>query len=553
MQIVAFISRASRRELWAMSALTVAAGLSNALLVVVINHVAETVARGNQPSLWWAGTFSGSFVAYLYCSRRSMLGANTTIERLLRNVRTQVTDKLRQSSLTAVDRVGRGTLITVLAQETNHLSVSFPILVENIQQTVLLLASMIYLGSLSGPALAAFLGAVIVGIAGHMQVGKRFQKTQTQIAVNQAALLDAIRDLIHGGKELRLHRAKSDAVFAAYRKLSKSTEHLFTRSAGHWASQIVVGSFIMYNLLAVVVFIFPKYFGPAGPSLLPFRLVPVLLFCVGALSRIVAQSPMFLRAEMGLQAIAKVKQELDDAGDVTTTAARQLAEQFRDFEELTYSGICFRHRSRSGEAVFQSGPWNLRLCRGELLFLVGGNGSGKSTVLRLLTGLYEAESGQIALNGRTLTGKDLAGLREQFAAIFGDFHLFDRLYGMEDVDPKRVNELIVEMELEEKVQFRDGRFSEIHLSTGQRKRLALITAMLEDRPIYVFDEWSAEQDVHFREAFYTRVLPGLKARGKTVVAATHDERYWHVADRVIKMDLGTVVWERSGGDLGDMQ
>jgi putative ATP-binding cassette transporter len=149
-----------------------------------------------------------------------------------------------------------------------------------------------------------------------------------------------------------------------------------------------------------------------------------------------------------------------------------------------------------------------------------------------------------------VVGRAVAGYRELFSAIFVDFHLFDRLYGLEDVDPATVNRMIDEMELGGKVRYEDGRFTQLALSTGQRKRLGLIAALLEDRAVYVFDEWSAEQDIRFREYFYTRVLPDLKARGKTVIVVTHDERFWHVADRVVKMDLGRVEWERGGNDQG---
>jgi putative ATP-binding cassette transporter len=159
------------------------------------------------------------------------------------------------------------------------------------------------------------------------------------------------------------------------------------------------------------------------------------------------------------------------------------------------------------------------------------------------------QSGQIEIDGAVLAKNEIAGFRELFSAIFADFHLFDRLYGQEGRDPDEVNRLIREMGLSGKLKYIDGRFSELHLSTGQRKRLALIAALLEDRPIYIFDEWSAEQDFHFRQHFYTRILPDLKAKGKTVIAVTHDDRFWHVADRVIKLDLGVVDWEKKGKEL----
>jgi putative ATP-binding cassette transporter len=166
-----------------------------------------------------------------------------------------------------------------------------------------------------------------------------------------------------------------------------------------------------------------------------------------------------------------------------------------------------------------------------------------------MTGLYPADGGEIVVDGTVVPSDRIGGFRELFSAIFADFHLFDRLYGLEQVDPADVARLIEEMGLQDKVRFQDGRFSELNLSTGQRKRLALIVSLLEDRPVYVFDEWSAEQDVHFREQFYTRILPALKSKGKTVIAVTHDDRFWHLADRVIKLDLGVVQWERAGSEL----
>jgi putative ATP-binding cassette transporter len=176
--------------------------------------------------------------------------------------------------------------------------------------------------------------------------------------------------------------------------------------------------------------------------------------------------------------------------------------------------------------------------RGELLFIVGGNGSGKSTFMKLLTGLYQSEAGLVMVDGRLIQKENIFYYRDLFSVIFSDFHLFDRLYGSEEVDAEKVKELIQGMKLEEKVQFKDGRFSTLNLSTGQRKRLALIASLVEDKEIYIFDEWAAEQDHHFRAYFYEVILPDLKKAGKTIIAVTHDDRYWGKADRVIKFEYG---------------
>jgi putative ATP-binding cassette transporter len=188
------------------------------------------------------------------------------------------------------------------------------------------------------------------------------------------------------------------------------------------------------------------------------------------------------------------------------------------------------------------GPLDLSLRRGELVFLVGGNGSGKSTFVKVLTGLYPPTVGALRLNGALVDDKSREWYRQHFAAVFSDFYLFDGLLGLGGAElDARARPYLARLELDAKLRIEAGRFSTTALSQGQRKRLALLTAFLEDRDVYVFDEWAADQDVHYREIFYCQILPELKARGKTVVVISHDDRYYHLGDRVLKLEYGRLV------------
>ena len=191
---------------------------------------------------------------------------------------------------------------------------------------------------------------------------------------------------------------------------------------------------------------------------------------------------------------------------------------------------------------FVLGPLDLELRRGELVFVIGGNGSGKSTLMKVLTGMYGQEQGTIRLDGVAVTERNREWYRRHFSAVFTDFYLFDSLLGMDESDlDKRATRGLEELELDDKVQVSDGVFSTTALSQGQRKRLALLTAFLEDRPIYVLDEWAADQDPHYREIFYRHLLPDLKARGKAIVVISHDDRYYHLGDRIVKLEDGKLV------------
>lgn len=546
MALIDFIKGADARQLRIMLALTLVAGLANASLIVVITTVAEEVAKAGRPGTVAWVVFFGAFALYYLANQFALVRSQAIIEDLLNRKRLEIADKLRKTELLIADKLGRGRLFNLVAKETNHLSVTFPLIIDAFQQMILLTMALLYLLYLSPVGFIVFLATVFAGVLGYKAIDKRYRDILQLIERMQAQMLDAIGDIIHGSKELRLNTRRSDAVAAAYRKRSHVLERLLVRSVEHWVSLILLGSLATFLMLGVIAFVFPEYV--SGHKTIIFQVIPVLLFCMGTLSKTVAQSPMFMRAEVGLQSILEVDRELSAATSTTPEEARRLSRPFLDFSTISFNGIRFSYNTKDPNA-YTVCPLDLTLTRGEVVFLVGGNGSGKSTALKMMTGLYPLQTGWIGVDEAAVSGKAVAGYRELFSSVFVDFHLFDRLYGVEDIDPGRVNRLIAEWGLADKVTFEDGRFNQLHLSTGQRKRLALIAAVVEDRPVYVFDEWSAEQDVIFRDYFYTSFIPKLKAQGKLVIATSHDEKYWNVADRVVKLDLGRIEWIKDKVEL----
>jgi putative pyoverdin transport system ATP-binding/permease protein len=193
------------------------------------------------------------------------------------------------------------------------------------------------------------------------------------------------------------------------------------------------------------------------------------------------------------------------------------------------------------EQGFMLGPIDLTMKSGELIFIVGSNGSGKSTLAKLITGLYTPRSGQISLNGEPVNETTVEWYRQHFATTFADAYLFDSYLGFDNPHLDReIGKYLQEFQLDQKVSVNNGLLSTTSLSQGQRKRLALLTAFLEDRPIYLFDEWASDQDPTFREIFYEQMLPQLKNRGKLVIVITHDDRYFRLADRILQLNYGRV-------------
>jgi len=284
-------------------------------------------------------------------------------------------------------------------------------------------------------------------------------------------------------------------------------------------------------LLPVLVFVVPMFSARLEAEV--FEVTAILLFISGPLAILANTMPLLERIEDAIGDLLVVEQAMEQADETPVASASAPP---RAFERIALEGLGFAYPSADGG--FEVGPLDLEVQSGETLFLVGGNGSGKSTLLKLLTGLYAPATGLIRVDGHCLTEADRPAYRGLSAAVFTDFHLFDRFYGIAAARAAEVEELIALMGLEDKVQFADGGFTTTRLSTGQRKRLALIVALLEDRPLLVLDEFAADQDPPFRQRFYEELLVQLQRRGKTVIAATHDDRWFHLADRVLRMEGG---------------
>jgi putative ATP-binding cassette transporter len=265
-----------------------------------------------------------------------------------------------------------------------------------------------------------------------------------------------------------------------------------------------------------------------------------LIFMMAPLQVLLSRVSDFKLAEIALQKIEDLERSLTA---LPAELDLTLQNDFKcDFKRLDLVDITHTYQREGEIHDFIVGPVSLSLVPGEVVFLVGGNGSGKTTLAKLLVGLYIPVDGQVYLNGQIVTDANREHYRQYFSVVFSDFHLFDRLLGLESSQlDEHAKSYLNQLELEHEVEIKDGVLSTTKLSQGQRKRLALLTAYIEDRPIYVFDEWAADQDPSFKRTFYHTLLPELKAKGKAVVVISHDERYYNVADRIVRLDCGKIV------------
>ncbi|MCE9535929.1 MAG: cyclic peptide export ABC transporter, partial [Nitrospirae bacterium] len=327
------------------------------------------------------------------------------------------------------------------------------------------------------------------------------------------------------------------------KELRRAAERLRHTNLEATRRQDLAGSWMqvsLYSLIGSIVFLFPSV-GTVSPEALTGYVVAVL-YLMGPIWSILGAIPTIERGQVALENILRLGVTLD----VRDEDARTVESTGRETEILPivrWKDVVFSYGEETGsEAPFSLGPISLELHPGELVFLVGGNGSGKSTFVKVLTGLYQPQQGHVTLAGTTITDANRDWYREHFSVVFSDFHVFTKLFGQSDSQAERFASYYLKLlHMDQKVAVRERTFSTLNLSQGERKRLALVSAYLEDRPIYVFDEWAADQDPQYKEIFYKTLLPDLRERGKLVVIITHDDRYFHLGNQVIKLDDGKVV------------
>ena len=270
----------------------------------------------------------------------------------------------------------------------------------------------------------------------------------------------------------------------------------------------------------------------------------LLLFLIQPVSEVMNTLPILRQASIALARIRILDAELAQApdDDTRTTQDDPFATAVEGAPLLRFAGVSHRYPGLTEDRPFTLGPIDLSIKQGEVIYLIGGNGSGKTTLAMLLLGLYEPEQGHVELNGVKIERHNLVQYRQRFSAVFADFHLFDEILCQDQAQiASRATHYLHTLELDHKVSLRGNRFSTTSLSSGQRKRMALIASYLEDRPIYLFDEWAADQDPVFRRVFYTELIPDLKRKGKTVIVISHDDAYFECADRLVQVAQGRLV------------
>ncbi|WP_333871277.1 multidrug ABC transporter permease/ATP-binding protein [Kosakonia cowanii] len=525
MELLLLVWRQYRWPFVAVLALSLASAAMGIGLIAFIN---QRLIESVDLSFAVLPEFLGLLLLLMAVTLGSQLALTTLGHHFVYRLRSEFIKRLLDTPIERIEQLGSASLLAGLTSDVRNITIAFVRLPELVQGIILTVGSCLYLAMLSGKMLLITVIWMALTIWGGFMLVSRVYRHMATLRETEDKLYADFQTVLEGRKELTLNRERAEHVFEKmYLPDAREYRHHIIRadtfhlSAVNWSNIMMLGAiglvFWMANGLG-----WANTNVAATYSLTLLFLRTPLLSAVGALPTLLTAQVAFRKLKQF--ALAPYRPEFPRP------------QAFPGWQTLELRNVTFKYQDND----FAIGPINMTLTRGELVFLIGGNGSGKSTLAMLLTGLYQPLSGEILLDGKPMAQDKPEDYRKLFSAVFTDVWLFDELLGPEgqQADPALVAKWLEQLKMSHKLELENGKILNLKLSKGQKKRVALLLALAEERDILLLDEWAADQDPHFRRDFYQVLLPLMQQMGKTIFAISHDDHYFVHADRLLEMRNG---------------
>lgn len=527
-------SKRKEKSYFIISILSIANGFGNAVMIFTINASFAQKVTEFQSGLFLI--FLNGLFVYIYGQRIVRVKLLEITNDLVYEKRIMMINNILKAPFEKVQNLEDGRIQACLNNDTQVISVFANVIVTALTSVVTLICCMVYLSFINfwGFLLSTF--AILIAAAAYFYISRNANKIYERTRDIENVFFTFINDLSAGFKELKINDKRQDEFHRDMEEICDDYRNQKIKAALAFANVFVMGELLFVVIIGLVVFVFPLIFKTMNLDQLR-NYVFVFLYITGPVKSILNAIPETIHIKIGLSRIKELIEELNES----EPGLSEEYEAVTTFEKLKLEDIRFSYtdiQEVTQENHFKIGPISCEFKAGEITFITGGNGSGKSTLGYILTGLYCAQSGRISINEEEVSTSQI---RKYYSAVFSNPYIFQKMYGIDsDKILQEAKEILRMLRMEDKVEIKDGAFSTTKLSSGQRKRLGLLLAYLEDYDIYFFDEWAADQEPAFRDFFYNHLLLNLQKNGKCVIAITHDDRYFDVADKVIEMELGLV-------------
>jgi len=535
LKLLTFLKNESTIPFHRVAFMSIVTGLSNSLLLAIINHAANFIAKREITTQYFFMYFI-VLALFLYAQWFSMSEAISLIEEAVANLRIRLSNKLRHVDLSFYERKSVNILYNRLTGDNSALSNAIPQITVAVQFSTLVFFSLIYMAFISPISFFIAVSGILCGYFYFLMLSKKIKESTVDIINYETEYFGSLSSLLNGFKEIKINQTKSESLYKTLVNNAIKARDIKILLGKMQVRTMGAGRIVICTIIPILIFIVPMYSHEQTINI--FKITATMLFIYGPVTILFDVIPLVSEVNALLDYIYGLEKDIDAA---IHQGKRHPEVSYAEFKELNINNLAFSYPKQKKSDAFSIGPISEKISAGELIFIIGGNGSGKSTFLKLLVGLYYPTKGDITVDKTLIDDDSYQDYRELFSIIFTDFYLFDQLYGIEGIEEEKVNYWLKKMQMNTITRFKEGRFTNTDLSTGQRKRLAFIAAILEDKPILILDEFAADQDPVFRKYFYEVILKELKVMGKTVIAVTHDDHYFHIPDRVLKMDSGLLM------------
>jgi putative ATP-binding cassette transporter len=541
MDLIRFLLRFS----WKMVTIAIVtgflSGISSAGLIALISR---SLGQSLNPSVSLiAQAFVGLALTVLITSIISQVMLIRLSHQAVFQLRMHLIRQILASELSHLEHLGNSRLLATFTEDVQAITSAIFTLPLLCIDVAIVAGCLVYITWLSWTALLLVLSLLAVAMASCYRFFINGEQWLASAREEEDELFGHFRATTEGIKELKLHHDRQQAfLLENVEPTAVNFRRYNIRGLTLLAAASSWGKLIFFFAIGFVLFVLPRLITLNPQAIAGYILA--FTYLMMPMENIISSIPLILQSNIALRKIEALGLSLNNRLERSSVTSAV----HRDWQRLEFKEIVYPYSREPEENPFILGSINLTFHPGEIVFIVGGNGSGKSTFAKLLTGLYIPEAGEIVLDGKPITAENREWYRQHFSAIFYDFYLFGRLLGLHQTNLDALaKRYLQQLQLDRKVTIDQGKLSTTALSQGQRKRLALLVAYLEDRPIYLFDEWAADQDPVFKEVFYTQFLPDLKTKGKTVFVISHDDRYFQHADRLIKLDNGHIEFDKQWG------
>lgn len=513
------------------------ASVSRTAMILLINETAE---RG--PGLWIILALMGSAVAMLAAGHWAKMSGVVLVQRLTLKMRKRITRRILDADVSFFQSQPFGEVYHASTGHVGNVAGATMRIVEIIQAVLILTFALAYMAVQLPASVAATLIALVFGtVAFFLTEGPASRAVRASHKAT-VAFHNSVNDLLRGYKELRLRRSRRTDLSNRLEAQVKEAQALSITAERHFSYGQVGASAALAILLISIVVVLPVLVDAGSVETL--QLLTLVLFSFGPVESMVSGLPGVARAAVSFRIFKRLEDGL--MRNAEHEALKTISDNLPAFKSIELRGVTVRltrevDANANARDTFTLGPIDLTLYPGQSVFITGGNGMGKSTLLQVLTGLRHPDAGQIFVDGVEITRENVGLYRGAFSAVFSEFYMFRRLYGLTPEERERLQENIAEMGLAEGVSITGDEFTSLSLSTGQMRRLALSIALAEQRPIMVLDEFAADQDPARRAFFYDVLVPRLARAGHCLVAVTHDEHCFSKCDRLIRMEDGKIV------------